>query len=106
VTLTEKGAAEADTMQADSRRTAVDLLAGLGAAEVSAFATTIDRMLGRLREDGPRTTRSLPRDQRPEASSGGCTAMSGTRPRSEAMNDAIRVRIPIEMREDLVSLGA
>jgi DNA-binding MarR family transcriptional regulator len=52
VTLTEQGASEAGTMHADYRRTAANLFAGLDAAEVSAFATTIDRMLGRLRGEG------------------------------------------------------
>ena len=50
---TERGAAEAGTMHDDYRRTAVDLFAGLDAAQVSAFAITIDRMLRRVRGEGP-----------------------------------------------------
>jgi DNA-binding MarR family transcriptional regulator len=54
VTLTEQGASEARAMRADYRRTAVDLFAGLDAAEISAFTTTIERMLRRLREGADR----------------------------------------------------
>lgn len=43
-------------MQADYRRTAVDLFAGLDAAEMNAFGTTIERMLGRLRTEGAGTS--------------------------------------------------
>jgi len=55
VTLTERGTSEAGTMNSDYRRTAVELFAGLDAAQVSAFGTIIEQMLGRLRTEGAGT---------------------------------------------------